>query len=221
MVSERLSPPYSPASLGRALRVARKARRLRLEDVASDVAIPLRHLQALEAGDFSVFAADVYARGAYVRYATHLGLNTTTSLPSLWQALSEAHVSVPLRLLTPRSWISRVMTPRWLFAIGGSITVVMVGSYIAWQVQSFLRLPHLTVTEPVAAVVQDESVMVRGQAETTATVTVNGEPLLLEADGQFAALVRLHPGINHIQVEARSASRRSRVIEKDLLVPRG
>jgi hypothetical protein len=63
------------AELGNTLSRARRARGISLEDVERDTHVSKRYLQALEAEDFSVFPAPVYARGFLRTYARYLGLN--------------------------------------------------------------------------------------------------------------------------------------------------
>jgi len=63
------------AELGNTLSRARRARGITLEDVERDTHVSRRYLQALEAEDFSIFPAPVYARGFLRTYSRYLGLN--------------------------------------------------------------------------------------------------------------------------------------------------
>src|SRR5215211_5326600 len=63
------------AELGNTLSRARRARGITIEDAERDTHVSRRYLQALEAEDFSVFPAPVYARGFLRTYARYLGLN--------------------------------------------------------------------------------------------------------------------------------------------------
>src|SRR3712207_5244838 len=61
--------------LGQRLTEAREARGVSLEQVERDTRIVRRYLLALEREDFSVFPAEVYARGFLRSYASYLGLD--------------------------------------------------------------------------------------------------------------------------------------------------
>jgi hypothetical protein len=97
---------------------------------------------------------------------------------------------------------------------------MLIASYLAWQVQTFVRLPELEVTSPTDVIIHDSSVVVRGQAEREAQVRVNGEDVLVGEDGTFSITVPLKAGVNLIQATATGVSDRTRVVERHLLVPR-
>ncbi len=62
-------------AVGRLLRESREARGLRIEDVASDLCIRARHLQALELGEAKDLPGGPYTLGFVRAYAEYLGLN--------------------------------------------------------------------------------------------------------------------------------------------------
>jgi hypothetical protein len=196
------------------------ARKLSLAVVASELTIPIHYLEALEEGDLTIFPAEVYARGAYMKYAHYLGVETKQMDQAFLRALCNARELVPLKLHTPRSWLARVMTGRWLLMVTLSFLAMVVGGYLLWQVQSFLRLPGLRVITPAQGIITDETLTVEGWVEDQAVVNVNGEAVFVADDGSFSAPLRLHRGINVLRVEATNAAGRSRIVERDLLVPR-
>lgn len=220
MVGTRPSKGQREEIVGQKLRSIRQRRGLSLDTISEELIIPVQYLASLEEGDLTIFSAEVYARGVYMKYATYLGVETHHLDQVFLQALCRARELVPLRLPVPRAWLTRVMTGRWLLMVVLGMLTVSVGTYIAWQIQSFLRLPHLALQEPARAVVNSQDLIVRGQVEAEAIVTVNGQAALVEQDGRFSMSVSLHPGINVLQVEAKNAAGRSRIIEKDLLLPR-
>jgi len=61
--------------IGRELRQAREERGWELADVASRTMVALKHLQALEAGNWEVFSGEVYLKGALRKYAAEVGLD--------------------------------------------------------------------------------------------------------------------------------------------------
>lgn len=220
MVGTRPTKTRSDTSVGRLLVQARRLRKLSLDEISDELKIPAHHLRALEEGDLSVFSAEVYARGAFVQYANFLGIHAEATQHAFLRVLSGAREFVPLRVHRPRSWLASKISPRWILA-GVLVSVaLLVGSYIAWQVQSFLRLPALALSEPVSDVIPGATVLVRGTAENEARVSINDEAALLDTNGQFYATLTLHPGINVLRVEAVNAAGRKRIIERHLLMPR-
>lgn len=65
------------SGVGEALRAARESAGISVEQAERDTRIVRRYLLALEADDFSVFPAEVYARGFLRSYAAYLKLNPT------------------------------------------------------------------------------------------------------------------------------------------------
>lgn len=65
------------APVGEQLRAAREKQGLSLEDVASQTRIPRRHLENLEAGDWSQLPAPTYTLGFAKSYAGAVGLDRT------------------------------------------------------------------------------------------------------------------------------------------------
>ena len=71
---DRAMPVMPADAVGRALKAARERLGLSLGDVARETRVPVRHLEAIEAGRFDGFAAPVYALGFARNYARVVGL---------------------------------------------------------------------------------------------------------------------------------------------------
>ncbi|MFN8556533.1 MAG: helix-turn-helix domain-containing protein [Dehalococcoidia bacterium] len=72
--------------LGRRLQATREAKGLGLEEVERETRIVRRYLLALEAEDFTIFPAEVYARGFLRSYSSFLGLNVPEMMALFPQA---------------------------------------------------------------------------------------------------------------------------------------
>jgi transcriptional regulator with XRE-family HTH domain len=66
-------PVASPRTVGETLRSAREAQGLSLTDVSARTRVPLRHLQAIEAGDYQSLPSPTYAVGFARAYARAVG----------------------------------------------------------------------------------------------------------------------------------------------------
>ena len=220
MVGTRSRKTRPDTNLGQILSSAREARRLSQRDVAIALNMTERQLQALEEGDFSIFSAEIYARGACMRYATYLGIESEASERAIWRALSGAREAVPLKVHTAFSWFERTSSPRTMIWAVLSVVMLIVGGYIAWQVKSFWQLPQLSLDTTVPTVASDQYVSVQGKTEAGTKVTVNGEQIVLQPDASWHMDMRLHPGINVVYIEAQNAAGRKRVLERDILWPR-
>ena len=82
---------------GTMLREARGARGLELDAIASSTRIPLRHLEAIEAGDFSQLPSRTYAIGFTRTYARELGMDERAVLDQVRADLAEDEPNRPVR----------------------------------------------------------------------------------------------------------------------------
>lgn len=69
------APPAAPLSTGAALRERREQQGLDLTEVARRTRVPIRHLQAIEAGDYGSLPSVTYAVGFARAYARAVGAN--------------------------------------------------------------------------------------------------------------------------------------------------
>lgn len=67
--------PAPPARPGERLRDARESRSLSLAEIAARTRVPQRHLEALEAGDYSALPSPTYAMGFSKAYARAVGVD--------------------------------------------------------------------------------------------------------------------------------------------------
>lgn len=217
MVGARPAMSAGKKESGGCLVRARKALGLSLEEVASELRIPPRQLAALEEGNLEVFPAEIYAKGAYQKYATYLGVDSRDHYHEFLRTLSEVRQVVPLRLPLPATWLQRVLMPYGVIGAVVVMAVVGVVSYLGWQVKWYMHLPELEIMVPVEALVEGSTLKVKGFSEEEAEVTVNGEAVAVNEDRQFEKELFLREGINVIQVEAKGVSGRTRVVTREVL----
>lgn len=120
------------SSVGERLKAAREQKKLSLEDIADQTRIPLRHLQNLEAGDWSNLPAPTYTIGFAKSYASAVGLDRTEIGEDLraemggqrFESGGNAEVFEPA---DP----ARTM-PRWLVlsAIGAIVLLVVIMTWL-------------------------------------------------------------------------------------------
>jgi hypothetical protein len=80
------------AGAGARLRVAREARRVDLTQIAAETRIPLRHLEAIEAGDFAALPSRAYAIGFTRTFAKAVGLDDAAITDVVRAELAEGQV---------------------------------------------------------------------------------------------------------------------------------
>ena len=203
--------------VGERLKRARAAQHLELQDISIELHIPLKQLVALEEGDYSVFSAELYARGAYIAYAKYLGIETDMSSRAFLRALSSVRERIPLTLHTPATFFERLIHPKIILSAGGIFLASIVGGYIAWQLQSFWRLPDLTIDGELSRSTSERTMSITGKAEERSQLTVNGETVLLQEDASFSVPLILHMGMNTVRLEVKNSAGRVRTKQLFLL----
>ena len=120
------------SSVGERLKAAREQQKLSLEDVADQTRIPLRHLQNLEAGDWSNLPAPTYTIGFAKSYASAVGLDRTEIADDLRNEMGGQRYETGgnAEVFEPAD-PARTM-PRWLVlaAIGAIVLLVVVMTWL-------------------------------------------------------------------------------------------
>lgn len=80
--------PFDRGRLAPALRAARVARRMTLEDVAAETRIGMRHLEAIEDSRFGGFPGAIYAIGFARAFARSVGLDERWAADAMRQELA-------------------------------------------------------------------------------------------------------------------------------------
>jgi cytoskeletal protein RodZ len=145
--------PDTAGTVGERLQAARLAAGLELSDIAGRTRVPLRHLEAIERGDYGALPATTYATGFTRAYARTLELDDVALVRDLrgeLQHIAEAPEYQPYEAADP----ARV-PPRWL-AWGGVAAALVVLALFGWWYSNRDALPSAApevaaVPEPTAA----------------------------------------------------------------------
>lgn len=79
------------ASAADRLRIAREAKRLELSHIAAETRIPIRHLEAIERGEFDALPSRAYAIGFSKSYARSVGLNEQEIAEAVREELADGY----------------------------------------------------------------------------------------------------------------------------------
>ncbi len=91
--AEELTEPVetAPETAGTRLRAAREAKRLELSHVAAETRIPIRHLEAIESGEFGALPSRTYAIGFAKTYARSVDLDHEEIAQLVREELADGH----------------------------------------------------------------------------------------------------------------------------------
>jgi len=119
--------------VGQALRDAREAQGLGVDDVAARLRLMRRQIEAMEADDFDSLGQPVFARGFVRNYARLLGLAPDPLLADMGGATAEPVVMRPEAPLPSRSWLT---SPWLLLALFGVAVLAVVPVALYWWLNS-------------------------------------------------------------------------------------
>jgi hypothetical protein len=95
------------------------------------------------------------------------------------------------------------VTPKSLFVIGSMTIVIGLVWYILSGVRSFLAPPLLAIDQPKSDIkVTTSSLVVAGQTDPAASLTINGEAVTVNFDGTFKQEIAIIPGLNTLEFVA-------------------
>lgn len=194
-------------TLGEKLIKLRSQYRMSLVDISKATRIQVKYLEALESGDHRDLPAEVYVRGFLRSYARYLGLEDDAFIKlydkekHIREHLGKEEVKPePKSLISGKAW---VITPRTVLFT--AIALILFGTfwYLFSELRAFVAEPHLVITTPTPGqVVSEGSVVVVGKTDLGAQISLNGEPVFVDAGGAFQEKITLQPGSNILKVAA-------------------
>ncbi len=123
-------PSLLPQHAGEQLRAAREAQKLDLAEIAARTRIPQRHLEAIEAGNYSALPSTTYATGFARAYAKAVGIDDVALVNQVRGELArtwDRPAPVPYEIDDP----ARAPTPGivWIGVLVALIAVIFAGLF--------------------------------------------------------------------------------------------
>lgn len=194
-------------TLGEKLQKFRTEHRKSLAEVSRSIKIQVKYLEALESGSYMSLPADVYVKGFLRSYARYLGCDEEAILRMYERErniqLSLKRKSAPADESARMRWPAFIVTAKTMWTACIILALSGVVLYLFREYHTFVSAPRLVILEPRSqGVVSETDIIVRGEADRGARVLINGQPVLIDAEGYFAEKLLLQPGLNTIVVSA-------------------
>ncbi|BAK67032.1 putative Xre family transcriptional regulator [Sphingobium sp. SYK-6] len=125
----------SNASAPEQMRRAREAAGLTLEEVAARTRVPMRHLAALEAGDYNALPGTTYCAGFSRAFARAVGLDEAALVAKVRAEIDEMGGlgQDPYEIEEPVDPSS--VPPRYLAWVAAVLVLLFAGGYAIWRMQ--------------------------------------------------------------------------------------
>jgi len=186
---------------GELLRDKRLLKELTLEDVATKTKIKLEYLEAIENSDFTKLPSSTFAKGFLRNYASFLYLNPDTIVAMFRRDFMENEKGeiIPRGLVTPLGVKPKFFTVSMILI--GIATLAFLG-FLILQLVSWWSLPKLKLIQPQDGETYGEKVTIKGVADPDASVSINGQKVILDRNGQFSLDLILSSGTQSVIVES-------------------
>jgi len=177
--SEQPDGGLFPLRVGDRLRAAREAARYDLNDIGTRTRIPIRHLEAIERGEFATLPSPTYAIGFVKSYARALDLDESEYARDVRAELGRSEPVGRDTQFTELTDPARV--PSRLLAITALVIVILAAvGYFAWRNQYFGETaPAPTQAEtPVAEAPAGNTTMPTGATPAAPAAPTTGQVTL-------------------------------------------
>lgn len=190
-------------TVGDILREERLSHRFTIPDLAKRTRIRQEYLEALESNNFEKLPAATFVKGYIKNYAQLFDFDAEPVLAILRRDFKESSKGK----LVPREFLSSVIKKRGrakpfryvVLAIG--LAFLTIVSYIGLQWWRFQQPPSLAVFSPDEFANVGPQVVVSGETEESARLSINDQPVALKQDGTFEyELIMQSEGLKTIEV---------------------
>ena len=202
-------------TLGQKFKMMRGRKKVSLIDAEIETKIRAKYLEALEDGNWNDLPADAYTKGFVLRYANYLQMDGAKALEEYRNERVMFFVhnnDMILPKKTAREF-GFIITPRILIPVLASIFVIFIFAFIIYQIYGFAAAPELAVSSPQDnSVIEEESIEIRGVTDQAATVSINNEKVPVSSDGKFVADLKLHKGVNVIEIKSKNKAEKEKAL---------
>lgn len=204
-------------SIGEALRSLRKRQGISQAMIAKATRIQRKYVDAFERDVYHELPDPLYARHFLKQIVDALHGDSAYFLSRFDEECGTCP-AIADALRTPRQRIQGHILQHWRSIVGrlfvGALALALL-VYVGGQVHRLLSPPALLVDSPSDNLqMATASLLVSGQTEEEAQVTVNGLVVLTDPTGRFETSLILTRGLNIITVEARRKHGRPQVLER-------
>lgn len=206
----------SQETLGEYLSAIRQQLGLSIEEVAKSTGILEKFVQAIEEGRYQVLPPDAYVLGFLKKLANAYSISSGDLLEQYKKEKGIVEQTARERIAAPHGWrasLSQIsITPKLISLSIGVIFGAGAFLYVIAQVFSVNRTPALAIHEPNPnTVLAGSSIVFKGQTDPGMSVTVNGQNVMVQADGSFETTFGAAPGQKDFRVVATNKFGKERV----------
>ena len=217
MASFRQKKISRSQTLADKLKQSRLEQEKTLEQAAETTKIQIKYLEILEEGDYQKLPGDIYSKAWLKLYGEFLGLQANELLVDykIEKTISDKLSKVTSPIVRANNFSpSDILKPRVLKFLGIGILILILLTYLGWEVNNIISPPEVLIFEPSNNFKTTESsVLIKGQTKAEVQLTINNELVLLDKEGRFNQPINLINGLNNLEISAKKKHSKVRTIE--------
>jgi cytoskeletal protein RodZ len=203
-------------TLGQIFKRYREAEGLKISQVEKDIKISHRMIEALEADDYRILPDEFYIKNIIKTYAKYLALDYNRLL-SLYDVVKVKKED--LHATAQANQVKVIVTPQRVRNLVIAGIVILLVSYLGWQLNQIFQPPMLDIYQPDKnLVIEQNFIDIRGKTEKEARVYINEKEVFIDANGEFKATLDLQKGLNLIKISAVKKRSGERTVYREILV---
>ncbi len=203
-------------TIGELLKDARQKKKMSLVKLGNLTKIKREFITLIEKNDWGNLPDFPVVSGFVKNLANALDISLSTA-----NALLRRDYPPKKLFINPKPDIQQkfVWSPKLTFAIGISVLVLIVLSYLGFEYFKFIKPPYLEVVSPKEGeIILTENVKVSGVTTTDVTLTINNQPIIVDQDGKFDTQIAISKDTKELKFEVTSRSGKKTEIIRQIKV---
>lgn len=206
-------------TIGQLIRSARAKKKLSFKALEEITKIKASFIESIEEEKWDDLPTFATVLGFVKTLSGALDINPALSVAILKRDYPPRKISINPNPDVPTKF---TWSPKLTFAVGIIAVVLTILGYVGFQYAKFVSPPKLTIDSPKEnQTVDGNSVMVFGTTDSDAKVTVNNQPVLVDADGKFSVSLGVTATTKEIDIIATSRSGKNTTIRRTISVQPG
>lgn len=185
-------------TVGKLLRIKRTEKGINLKQAEKQTRIRYRYLDAIENENWHIFSSRVYITGAIQSYASYLGIDPQKALAYFRRDYEKQERAV-FKKRIPR--LHLLPETRKLVIGVMSFLFIVFFIYFGYQINLFLSPPGIKILSPQKNIFRNiEKINIKAQTKKESVITIFGEDIFPDKDGNFEYDFFLKKGKNELSI---------------------
>ena len=208
-------------SLGEIFREKRAQQAFSLDRIAKKLKIKTEYLRALEKNELHRLPGGLYVKKFTQEYGAYLKIDPKDIAKKLEQDFTTINNRQSTDCFSHKKISGRqfLVFPKIIRNIMIGAVVIACLLYLSFYFKNLVSPPSLEITYPPQNFSTEEgSMIITGETEKEAQITINNQPVLSDENGHFEKVVNLKTGLNQIVFKVKKKYSRENIQSRQILV---